>query len=116
MMVKPSIIHWAIGAIMLRHGWMTRYLPPIARDNLPHSVTIYAGYAWAGLMLVLGAINLVVATTMSVQAWAWFITFGAVGAKVAAFLAQYWAFRSIIRRKLSNVSEGAAPKLHGSAP
>ena len=30
-MVKPTIIHWAIGAVMLRHGWMTRYLPPIAR-------------------------------------------------------------------------------------
>ena len=34
-MVKPTVVHWAIGAVMLRHGWMTRYLPPIARDNLP---------------------------------------------------------------------------------
>ena len=34
-MVKPTLVHWAIGAVMLRHGWMTRYLPPIARDNLP---------------------------------------------------------------------------------
>ena len=38
-------------------------------------------------MFLLGALNLVVATTMSFQAWAWFITFGAVGAKVVAFLA-----------------------------
>jgi intracellular septation protein A len=28
-MVKPTLVHWAIGAVMLRHGWMTRYLPPI---------------------------------------------------------------------------------------
>jgi intracellular septation protein A len=108
-MVKPSIVHWAIGAVMLRHGWMTRYLPPIARDNLPLSVQVIAGYAWAALMILLGAINLVVATTMSIQAWAWFITVGAVGAKVAAFLVQYWIFRSIIVRRLR--AQPAAPAL-----
>jgi intracellular septation protein A len=99
-MVKPTVIHWAIGGVMLRHGWMTRYLPPIARDNLPLSVMVTAGYAWSALMFLLGALNFFIATTMSFQVWAWFITFGAVGAKVVAFLAQYWIFRSIIRRKL----------------
>ena len=108
-MVKPTVIHWAIGAVMLRRGWMTRYLPPIARDNIPASVLVIAGYAWAALMIVLGALNLLVALTMSIQAWAWFITVGAVGAKVVAFLAQYWVFRSIIVRKLR--SAPAAPSL-----
>jgi len=41
-MVKPSIIHCAVGAVMLRRGWMIRYLPPIARDNLPESVMVTA--------------------------------------------------------------------------
>ena len=54
-MVKPSIIHCAVGAVMLRRGWMIRYLPPIARDNLPESVMVTAGYAWAALMFVLGS-------------------------------------------------------------
>src|SRR5262245_51709708 len=109
-MVKPTIVHWAIGAVMLRHGWMTRYLPPIARDNLPLGVMVGAGYAWAALMLLLGAINLVVALTMSFAAWGWFITFGAVGAKVVAFLVQYWVFRSIIRAKLRADRAAAAPR------
>jgi intracellular septation protein A len=113
-MVKPTVIHWAIGAVMLRHGWMTRYLPPIAHDNLPAGVMISAGYAWAALMLALGAINLVVALTMSFNAWAWFITFGAIGAKVVAFLAQYWIFRSIIRRALGAARQAPAPQPHGS--
>ena len=108
-MVKPTAIHWAIGAVMLRRGWMARYLPPIARDNIPASVLVFAGYAWAALMFVLGAANLFVALTMSIQAWAWFITVGAVGAKVVAFLVQYWVLRSIIRRKLR--SAPAAPSL-----
>jgi intracellular septation protein A len=99
-MVKPTFIHWAIGAVMLRRGWMMRYLPPIARDNLPLGVMVTAGYAWAALMFVLGAINLVVATTMSIEAWAWFITVGAMGAKLVVFLLQYWVFRSLITRRL----------------
>jgi intracellular septation protein len=60
-------------------------------------------------MIALGALNLLVALTMSIQAWAWFITVGAVGAKVVAFLVQYWVFRSIIVRKLR--SAPAAPSL-----
>ena len=73
-MVKPTIIHWGIGAVMLRHGWMTRYLPPIARDNLPAGVIVKIGYAWAALMFLLGGLNAFIAVTMSFQAWAWFIT------------------------------------------
>ena len=109
-MAKPTIVHWAIAAVMLRHGWMTRYLPPIARDNLPLSVMVGAGYGWSALMFVLGALNLVVALTVTFPAWAWFITFGAVGAKVVAFLVQYWIFRSIVRGKLS-----AAPPRRGAS-
>ena len=114
-MVKPTVVHWAIGAVMLRHGWMTRYLPPIARDNLPLSVMVKAGYVWAALMFLLGGLNLFVATTMSFQAWAWFITFGAVGAKVVAFLIQYWIFRSIVRRKLRVEPQVPSPQASGSA-
>ncbi len=33
-MLKPSIIHLSIAAVMLRRGWMRRYLPPIARNIL----------------------------------------------------------------------------------
>jgi intracellular septation protein len=113
-MVKPTVIHWAIGGVMLRHGWMTRYLPPIARDNLPLNVMVISGYAWAALMFLLGGLNLFIAATMSFRAWAWFITFGAVGAKVVAFLAQYWILRSIVRRKLRAELQVPAPQAHGS--
>ena len=111
-MVKPTVIHWAIGVVMLRRGWMARYLPPIVRDNVPANVIVKVGYAWAGLMFLLGALNAFIAVTMSFQAWAWFITFGAIGAKVVAFLAQYWLFRSLVRRKLRSQMPDAAPQSH----
>jgi intracellular septation protein len=100
MMLKPSFVHLAIAAVMLRRGWMTRYLPAIARENLPETVIIGAGYAWAGLMAGLGFANIVIATQLDIKVWAWFISFGAIGAKLAALLLQYTVFRMIITRKL----------------
>ncbi len=42
-MMKPSIVHFAVGAVMLRRGWMTRYLPPIVQGNIPESVLVGSG-------------------------------------------------------------------------
>src|SRR5690348_1248654 len=45
-LAKPAIGHFAIGAIMLKRGWMLRYLPPIVTQTIPEYAT-FAGYAWA---------------------------------------------------------------------
>ena len=100
MMLKPSFIHFAIAAVMMRRGWMTRYLPAIVHEHVPETAIIGAGYGWAGLMVALGAINLVLATQSDIRIWGWFISFGAIGAKLAAFLLQYAVFRIMITRKL----------------
>lgn len=98
-LIKPSIAHFAIGAIMLRKNWMLRYLPPIVRENIPHLATI-AGYAWAALMFVLGAGVVATAMTGDVKLWAFYVTVIAVGAKVLAFAIQYVIFRIAVTRKL----------------
>jgi intracellular septation protein A len=100
MMAKPSVIHFAVGAVMLRPGWMSRYMPPLVRENVPANVLLASGYAWAALMFALGLTTLYVAATFSVAAWAWFISVGAVGAKVVAFLVQFAVFRVFVRRSL----------------
>src|SRR5260370_14378055 len=61
-LAKPSIAHFAIGAIMLKRGWMLRYMPPIVTETIPEYVTI-AGYAWAALMFALGAGAIPLAST-----------------------------------------------------
>jgi intracellular septation protein len=100
MMAKPSVIHAAVGAVMLRPGWMSRYMPPVVRENVPVRVLVVSGYAWAALMFALGLANLYVATALSVAAWAWFISVGAVGAKVVAFLVQFAVLRAFLRRRV----------------
>jgi intracellular septation protein A len=100
MMAKPSVIHFAVGAVMLRPGWMSRYAPPLVRETVPAKVLVVSGYAWAALMFMLGLANLYVAATFSIAAWAWFISVGAVGAKVVAFLVQFVVLRMIVRRRM----------------
>ena len=97
-LVKPSVAHFAIGAIMLKRGWMLRYLPPIVVDTIPEYVTA-AGYAWAALMFALGAGVIAVAMTGDIKLWGFYVSVVAVGAKVAAFAVQYVAFRMLIKAR-----------------
>lgn len=59
-MLKPSLLWLALGAVMLRREWMAPYLPPIVTDNLEESHIVQAGYAYAGLMFALAVLNTVV--------------------------------------------------------
>src|SRR3954470_10098137 len=78
-LAKPSIAHFAVGAVMLKRGWMLRYLPPIVVDTIPGYVTI-AGYAWAALMFALGAGTIAVALTGDMKLWTFYVSVVAVGA------------------------------------
>ena len=98
-LIKPSIVHFAIGAIMLRRGWMLRYLPPIVTATIPNAVTM-AGYGWAVLMFALGAGVICVAMTGDIELWGFYVGVVAIGAKVVAFFAQYVIFRVLVRRVL----------------
>jgi intracellular septation protein A len=98
-MAKPSIAHFAIGVIMLKRGWMLRYMPPIVSETIPEYVTI-AGYAWAALMFVIGAGTIAAATTGNLRIWITYVTAVAAGAKIAAFAIQYVIFRIIVTHRL----------------
>ena len=98
-LAKPAIGHFAIGAIMLKRGWMFRYLPPIVTETIPE-YAILAGYAWAALMFALGAGTIAVAMTGDMKLWTFYVTVVLVGAKIAAFAIQYAAFRILVTSRL----------------
>src|SRR5215475_12004227 len=60
MLFKPSVIYVIVGIVMLKAGWMNRYLPPIARAVAP-DVAVIVGFVWAGLMFVSAGVNAFVA-------------------------------------------------------
>ncbi len=109
-LVKPSIAHFAIGAIMLRRNWMERYMPEVVRQSAPDLILI-AGYCWAALMFALGAGTIAVAMTGDLKLWGLYAGFSGV-AKLAAFAIQYIVFRVVIRRRIraqTTTGAGAAP-------
>jgi hypothetical protein len=99
MMAKPAVAHVAVGAIMLKRGWLLRYLPAIVTETIPEYVTV-AGYAWAALMFALAAGTVAVAATGDLRLWAFNMSFVAIGAKLAAFAIQYVVFRILITVRL----------------
>jgi intracellular septation protein A len=98
-LAKPAIGHFAIGAIMLKRGWMLRYLPPIVTETIPEYATL-AGYAWAVLMFALGAGTIAVALTGDMKLWTFYVTVVLLGAKLAAFAVQYVAFRILVTSRI----------------
>jgi intracellular septation protein len=93
-MIKPSVIYLIVGVVMLKRGWMNRYLPPVAIELVP-DIAVILGYAWSALMFLSAALNLVVALNFSVVTWSVTMSIYGIASKAAMFLIGYAVMRSI---------------------
>jgi intracellular septation protein len=108
MMLKASAIYVIIGVVMLKPGWMNRYLPQQAIELVPDIAFIF-GFVWAGLMFVSAAVNIVAAMELSVLAWTGFMSTFALSTKIGLFLIQYATMRFIgVRRHRAAEALGEA--------
>ena len=96
---KPSVIYAIVGVVMLKPGWMNRYLPDIAKAVVP-DVAVIVGYAWAGLMFVSAIVNAIVALTCSLLTWALVMPIYGIVSKASLFLLGFAAMRIIGRRRV----------------
>jgi intracellular septation protein len=96
---KPSVIYVIAGVVMLKAGWMIRYLPAIARA-VASDVAVAVGYAWAALMFVSAAANSWLAIACSVQTWAMIMPIFGIVSKVAIFVAGFLAIRFTTVRRI----------------
>ena len=108
-MLKPSVIYCIVGAYMLKPGWMTRYLPPIAVHLVPDLAWTF-GFVWAGLMFLSAALNIALALTLDPVSWSAMMSIWGIASKVALFLAQYGLMRFVgVRRAKAAMAQAAAP-------
>jgi intracellular septation protein len=97
-MLKPSVVYVVVGLVMLKRGWMNRYLPPIALSTVP-DLGILFGYVWAGLMFFSAALNIALALGLDPATWAAVKSVWAIGSKAGLFLIQYAVMKSVgVRR------------------
>jgi len=98
MMVKPTLIYLVVGAVMLKPGWMARYLPPAAVEIVPDVASVF-GYVWSAMMFFSAGLNLVLAFTQPAASWAAFMSAWGLGSKLGLFLTQYATMRTIAIRR-----------------
>jgi intracellular septation protein len=111
---KPSLIYLIVAVVMLKPGWMTRYLPPVAMEIVPDVASIF-GFVWSGLMFFSAALNAIVALNFSVVAWASIMSIYAIGSKFGLFLTQYATMRYIGVRRRRAQMKPALPDDHPHA-
>ena len=96
-MAKPSILFLIVGVVMLRKGWMNRYVPAELVPRIQPEMTRF-GYAWAALMLVSAVLNLVVAVWHTTS-WPVFIAIYPAASKALLFCVQYAAVKMALRKR-----------------
>jgi intracellular septation protein A len=105
--LKPTFIYAAIGIVMLRRGWMNRYLPPIAHVHGADLIVVF-GYVWSALMFATSGANLAFALCASHAAWAWFIGVFPLASKIVLVAVQYTVLRIMVRRRIRSTARLAA--------
>jgi intracellular septation protein len=105
-MVKPTLIYSVVGIVMLKRGWMNRYLPPVAMEVVPDIAVIF-GYVWSALMFASAILNLFVALNFDAVTWAAFMSAYGLISKPALFVVQFATMRLIgVRRRRAQLAGG----------
>jgi intracellular septation protein A len=104
-MVKPSVIYVIVGLVMLKRGWMNRYLPPRA-EPVKDIATIF-GYVWAGLMFGSAVLNIALAFSLDAKTWAAVMSAWGIASKTALFLVQYAAMTAVGKRRAREAGAAA---------
>jgi intracellular septation protein len=103
-MFKPSVIYAIVGIVMLKPGWINRYLPPLAKAVVP-DIAVIVGFLWSALMFASAGVNVFVAFNYSVVTWAWFMPLFGILSKIALFLVSFAMMRFIGRRRYAAMLE-----------
>src|SRR5579871_3203491 len=93
-MVKPTLIYAIVGTVMLRRGWMNRYMPAVAVE-LMADVALIFGYIWSALMFFSAGLNLYLALTYTPVVWGTAMSIWGIASKGILFLFQFALMRTI---------------------
>jgi intracellular septation protein A len=96
-MLKPTVIYCIVGAVMLKRGWMNRYLPERAAPVA--DVATKFGYVWAGLMFATAALNVPLALALDAKTWGVVWAAWGIASKIGLFVIQVRVMEAIGRRR-----------------
>ena len=82
-MAKPTIVYLIVGGVMLRKGWLGRYIPP-EQLAIVGDVMDRFGMIWAALMFISAGLNLIIALFFTAW-WPLFIGIFPLASKFTLF-------------------------------
>ncbi len=98
-MLKPTLAYVAVAAVMLKPGWMARYMPAPVQA---HGADLVRGFErlWAAAMLLTAGANLVLAMHGDMATWAAFLAVAPISSKIVLVLLQYGVTRTMVRSRI----------------
>ncbi|OHD01323.1 MAG: intracellular septation protein [Sphingopyxis sp. RIFCSPHIGHO2_01_FULL_65_24] len=106
-MVKPTIVYLIVGTVMLRKGWLNRYIPP-EQLALVGDVMDRFGMIWAALMFLSAGLNLIVAIFFTTW-WPLFIGIFPLASKFGLFAIHVAVVYLIGQARLRRRAAGLQP-------
>ncbi|MBB6427047.1 inner membrane-spanning protein YciB [Sphingopyxis sp. JAI128] len=103
-MAKPTIVYLIVGSVMLRKGWLNRYIPP-EQLAIVGDVMDRFGMIWAALMFASAALNLVIALFFTAW-WPLFVGIFPLASKFGLFAIHLAVVHVITRARLRRRAGG----------
>jgi intracellular septation protein A len=108
-MAKPTIVYLVVGTVMLRRGWLNRYILP-EQLALVGDVMDRFGMIWAALMFISAGLNLVVAVFFTAW-WPLFVGIFPLASKFGLFAVHIAVVHFIGQARLRRRAGGALQPL-----
>jgi intracellular septation protein len=106
-MAKPTIVYLIVGSVMLRKGWLNRYIMP-EQQALVGDVMDRFGMIWAALMFAGAGLNLVVAVFFTAW-WPLFVGIFPLASKFGLFAVHIAVVHFVGQARLRRRATGLQP-------
>lgn len=103
-MAKPTIVYLIVGGVMLRKGWLGRYIPP-EQLAIVGDVMDRFGMIWAALMFISAGLNLIIALFFTAW-WPLFIGIFPLASKFTLFAIHIAVVHMITQARLRRRAGG----------
>ena len=103
-MAKPTIVYLIVGTVMLRKGWLNRYIPP-EQMAIVGDVMDRFGMIWAALMFASAGLNLVIALFFTAW-WPLFIGVFPLASKFGLFAVHIAVVHYVTQARLRRRADG----------
>ena len=104
-MLKPTLVFFAVAAVMLTTDWLRPYLPPEFSENVSRGHIALVSKLWGALLLALGVANAAAAFLFEPKMWALYAasvpTVFQVGGALATYACLSWLARRALRARVS---------------